>query len=126
MKLKIGLALCMVANLSAAGPCNFAPSKLVGGGKTAAVVATTGTTAIAGTGLQVAGIYAITNATTGAAMLGSTAAGASAAGTVGIISGTSGAIGAVGAALLSPFVIIPAAVVAVGLAGYEGACYLAR
>ena len=57
-------------------------------------------------------------------MLGSTAAGASAAGTTGIIAGTAGFFGTIGAALLSPFVIIPAAVAAVGIGAYEGLCYL--
>ena len=65
-------------------------------------------------------------AVTGAAMLGSTAAGASAAGTAGILAGTAGAIGSVGAVLLSPFVIIPAAITAGAIATYEGGCYLAK
>jgi len=57
-------------------------------------------------------------------MIGSTAAGASAAGTTAIIAGTSGVLGSIGAALMSPFVIIPTAVTAVGIGIYEGGCYL--
>ena len=64
-----------------------------------------------GVGLKTAGLYVITNAVTGATMLGSTAAGASAAGTAGILSGTVGVVGTVGAALISPFLLIPAALV---------------
>lgn len=76
-----------------------------------------GVSALAGAGMNAAGLYAITNATTGAVMLGSTAAGASAAGTTGIIAGTSGLIGAAGAVLMSPAVIGGCALVAVGVGG---------
>lgn len=107
-----------------AGVCDYRPSELIGGEATGAIAGSAGATAATGAGMSAAGLYAITNATTGAAMLGSTAAGASAAGTAGIIAGTSGIIGTIGGALLSPFVIVPAAVIAVGVGGYEGGCYL--
>lgn len=84
----------------------------------------TGAVAVTGVGLKAAGIYTLTHATTGAAMLGSTAAGASAAGTTGIIAGSAGFLGTAGAVLLSPFVIVPAAVTAVGIGAIEGGCYL--
>lgn len=106
-----------------AGVCDHRPSKIIGGGATGAVSGGTAAVAAGGIGMKAAGLYAITHATTGAAMLGSTAAGASAAGTAGIIAGSAGVIGTVGAVLLSPFVIIPAAVTAVGIGAYEGGCY---
>lgn len=56
--------------------------------------------------------------------VGSTAGGVSAAGTVRIMGGTAAAIGTVGAALMSPFVILPAALVAGGVGIYEGGCYI--
>lgn len=42
----------------------------------------------------------------------------------GIIPGTAGLLGAVGAALMSPFVIVPAAITAFGIGAFEGVCYL--
>jgi hypothetical protein len=73
-----------------------------------------GASAAAGIGMNVAGLYVITNATTGAAMLGSTVAGASAAGTAGILAGTGGLVGAVGAVLLAPaFIACTAGIAAV-------------
>lgn len=124
----IGLACVSItmSQAAAAGPCDHVPSKLFGKATTSSVATGTGAVAAAGIGMQAAGLYSITNAATGAAMLGSTAAGTSAAGTVGILSGTAGVVGTVGAALLSPFVLIPAAVVTVGVAGYEGLCYFAK
>lgn len=104
--------------------CDYRPSQLIGGATTGAVAGSTGAAAATGIGLQAAGIYTLTNATTGAAMLGSTAAGASAAGTTGIIAGSAGFLGTAGAVLMSPFVIIPAAITAVGVGAYEGGCYL--
>ena len=112
------------AQYSWAGVCDYRPSKIIGSGTSAAVAGATGATAVAGVGLKAAGIYTLTHATTGAAMLGSTAAGASAAGTTGIIAGSAGFLGTAGAVLLSPFVIIPAAVTAVSVGAYEGSCYL--
>ena len=108
-----------------AAVCDYTPSKLVGAGVSGSVATGAGATAAAGVGLKAAGFYTITHAVTGATMLASTAGGASAAGTVGIMGGTAGAIGTVGTALMSPFVIVPAAIVAVGVAGYEGGCYIA-
>ena len=121
--LVIGMSL---AQSAIAGVCDYRPSELVGGKTTGAVAGTTGTAAAAGIGLKAAGVYTIPHATTGAAMLGSTAAGASAAGTTGIIAGSAGFLGTAGAVLMSPFVIIPAAITAVGVGVYEGGCYLAK
>lgn len=115
-------ALCTSAT---AAFCDYTPSKLVGAGVAGSVATGAGATAAAGVGLKAAGFYTLTHAVTGATMLGSVAGGASAAGTVGIMGGTAGAIGTVGAVLMSPFVFVPAAVVAVGVAGYEGGCYVA-
>lgn len=106
-----------------AGVCDHVPSKLIGDGITASVATGAGATAVAGVGLKAAGFYTLSHAVTGATMLASTAGGASAAGTVGIMGGTAGALGAVGAVLMSPFVIVPAAAIAVGVAAYEGGCY---
>ena len=114
----------LLAQNAVAGVCDFRPSELIGGVSTGVVASSTGAAAATGIGLKGAGIYTITHATTGAAMLGSTAAGASAAGTTGIIAGSAGFLGTAGAVLMSPFVIIPAAVVAVGIGAYEGGCYL--
>ena len=88
-----------------AAVCDYTPSKQFATG--AAAVAA-GTVATAGVGLKTSGFYTIVHSVTGAAMVGSTAAGASAAGTVGIMAGSAGVIGTVGAVLKSPFVIIPA------------------
>lgn len=104
-----------------AAVCDYTPSKQFA---TGAAAVGAGTVATAGAGLKAAGFYSIIHSVTGAAMIGSTATGASAAGTVGIMAGTAGVIGTVGAVLMSPLVIIPAAVVAGGAAVYEGGCYL--
>ncbi len=109
-----------------AGVCDYRPSKIIGGVATGGVAGASSAAAATGIGLKAVGLYTITHATTGAAMLGSTAAGASAAGTAGIIAGTSGVLGTVGAVLMSPIVIIPAAVTAVGIGAYEGGCYLSK
>ena len=119
------IAFSCFAQLAVADICDYRPSSMVGGKTTTATGVATGATAATGVGMKAAGIYTITHATSGAAMLGSTAAGASAAGTTGIIAGTAGFLGTVGAALMSPFVIVPAAVAAVGIGVYEGSCYLA-
>jgi hypothetical protein len=113
-----------LGQIASADVCDYRPSSLVGGTTATATGVATGATAATGVGMKAAGIYAITHATSGAAMLGSTAAGASAAGTAGILAGTAGFLGTVGAVLMSPFVIVPAAVAAVGIGAYEGACYL--
>lgn len=114
----------LLAQQAVADVCEYRPSELIGGVSTGVVAGSTGAVAATGIGLKVAGIYALTHATTGAAMLGSTAAGASAAGTTGILAGSAGVLGTAGAVLMSPFVIIPAAVAAVGIGAYEGGCYL--
>jgi len=115
-----------IVPVTIADVCDYRPSKLVGSTVTGTIAGGAGVAAATGVGMKAAGIYAVTNATTGAAMLGSTAAGASAAGTTGIIAGTSGILGSIGAALLSPLVIIPAAVTVVGIGVYEGSCYLSE
>ena len=117
--------VAMASQSALAEVCDYTPSQLIGGKTTVAVEGAAVATAAAGVGLKAAGIYTITHATTGAAMLGSTAAGASAAGTTGIIAGSAGILGTVGAVLMSPFVVVPAAIVAVGVGAYEGACYFA-
>jgi hypothetical protein len=125
--MKIIATLLVVSFLSlpaAAEICDHTPSKLIGAGWTGSVATGAGATAAAGVGMKAAGFYTFTHAVTGATMLGSTAGGASAAGTVGIMGGTAGAIGTVSAALMSPFVIVPAALVAGGVGIYEGGCYL--
>ena len=118
------LATSFLTLPAAAEICDHTPSKLIGAGWTGSVATGAGATAVAGVGMKAAGFYAFTHAVTGATMLGSTAGGASAAGTVGIMGGTAGAIGTVSAALMSPFVIVPAALVAGGVGIYEGGCYL--
>jgi hypothetical protein len=126
-KIVISLLLSVFfAQTAIAAVCDYRPSKIIGGGATGAVAGGAGTAAAGGIGLKIAGIYTLTHATTGAAMLGSTAAGASAAGTTGIIAGSAGFLGTTGAVLLSPFVIIPAAVTAVGIGAYEGGCYFSN
>lgn len=119
------LALSVVSTAAIADVCDYRPSNLLGGTATTATGVASGTAAATGAGMKVAGLYTITHASSGAVMLGSTAAGASAAGTTGIIAGTAGFFGSVGAALMSPFVIVPAAVAAVGIGVYEGGCYIA-
>jgi len=125
---KLALCLLVAGTLSqpvAAAVCDYTPSKVVGAETTTAASATGAAVATAGVGMKAAGFYTLVHSVTGATMLGSTAAGASAAGTVGIIGGTAGVIGTAGAVLMSPFVMIPAAIVAGSIAAYEGGCYLA-
>lgn len=121
-------AFILAATLSSqsviADICEHRPSKVIGAGLTGSVATGTGAIAAAGVGMKAAGFYTMAHAASGAAMLGSTAGGASAAGTVGIMGGTAGAVGTVSAFLMSPFVIIPAVVVAGGVGVYEGGCYL--
>lgn len=103
--------------------CDYRPSELLGKGTTAGATAATGSVGVAGAGAKAYGLYSITHATSGAVMAGSTAAGASAAGTKGIIAG-SAVWGSAAAVVTNPFVWIPAAIVAVGVGGYEGICWL--
>lgn len=114
-----------MSQLAIADICDYRPSNFLGETATTATGVVGGTAAATGVGMKVAGLYTITHASSGAVMLGSTAAGASAAGTTGIIAGTAGFLGSVGAVLMSPFVIVPAAVAAVSIGVYEGGCYLA-
>ena len=125
-QLLVILLLSSITSIANASICDHTPSKMVGSRLTSSVAAVAGAAVAAGVGLKTAGLYVITNAVTGATMLGSTAAGASAAGTAGILSGTVGVVGTVGAALISPFLLIPAALVVGGIATYEGGCYLAE
>ena len=110
----------------AAEVCEYTPSKLLGKTATAGAGAGGAVIAAAGVGMKAAGYYAIQNAVTGAWMLGSTAAGASAAGIAGILAGTAGAIGTAGAAIMSVPVIIAGTAVAAGVVVYESGCYLAK
>lgn len=124
---KVAISLLLsgfLAETAIAGVCDYRPSQLIGGVSTSAVAGGAGAAAVTGIGLKAAGIYTLTHATTGAAMLGSTAAGASAAGTTGIIAGSAGFLGTAGAVLMSPFVIVPAVVTVAGIGAYEGSCYL--
>ena len=105
--------------------CSFRPSVLLGDSGATAVAGSGAVVAGAGIGAKAAGFYTLTHAATGATMLGSTAGGASAAGTVGIMGGTGAGIGSVVAFVTAPATIIAAAVTAVAVAGYEGACYFA-
>lgn len=123
--LALFLLTVLFAHQALAGVCDYRPSKLLGKEATTTVAGASGTAAVTGAGLKAAGFYTLTHATTGATMLGSTAAGASAAGTTGIIAGSAGFLGSAAAVVMSPFVVIPAAVTAVGLGVYEGGCYLA-
>lgn len=115
-------AATLVASSVSAEVCDYRPSKL--GGKTATDVAIGASTTVGGAGAAAtaAGFYTLVHATSGATMLGSTMAGASAAGTVGIIGGTAGLIGSTAAVILNPFVWVPALVVGAGGAGLEGVC----
>ena len=119
------LVAALVPATAVAEVCDHRPSSVIGGFGAGSVATGAGATAVAGAGLKAAGFYTLVHSVTGATMLGSAAGGASAAGTVGIMGGTAGAVGAVAGALMSPFVIIPAAVVATGVAAYEGGCYIA-
>lgn len=105
--------------------CGYRPSNLIGGAGTGAAATAATATAAAGVGAKAAGFYTLTNAITGATMLGSTAGGVSGAGTVGIMGGTAGAVGTIGAILMAPATIIAGAVIGGGTAVFEGACYFA-
>lgn len=119
----LGVSLMMAGSTAFAEVCDYRPSQLIGGAATTAAVAAGGATAAAGTAANIAGYYTLVHATSGATMLASTAAGASAAGTVGIIGGTGAGIGAAAAVITAPATIIAAAVVAVGTGTLEGVCY---
>lgn len=72
--------------------------------------------------MYIGSLYFIPNATSGALMLGSTAAGASAAGTVGIIGGSSFAASVL-AVLTAPITLIAAAGTVISVGGLEAGCY---
>lgn len=111
------------ANCLSAGPCDYRPSELIGGGGATAIGS--GGAAAAGFGLAIKGVgfYTLTHSTSGAIMVGSTLAGTSAAGTVGIIGGTGGVIGTATAVATAPVTIIAGAVAAAGIGVYEGVCF---
>lgn len=113
----------LIASQAEAKVCDYRPSQLVGGSAAGVVGAASASTAVTGASVTAAGFYTLTNATTGATMLASTAAGTSAAGTVGIIGGTSGLIGATVAVLTAPVTIIVGVATATAIGGYEGVCY---
>lgn len=117
----VTLAVALAAsNPALAGVCDHRPSESVAalGGAIAG-----GAAVAANTAMSAAGFYSITHATTGAAMLGSTAAGSSAAGTTGIIAGSAGVAGTVGAVALSPITLAAGAAAVVGAGAYEGLCW---
>lgn len=105
--------------------CDYRPSEIIGGGATSVVAGSTGAAAATGVGMKAAGIYAFVHSTSGLTMLGLSTTGGAAAGG-GILAGTAGVIGTIGAALMSPFVIIPAAITAVGIGSLEGICYFSE
>ncbi|WIV52068.1 hypothetical protein QQG91_06405 [Marivivens sp. LCG002] len=129
VKLKSSLALVsavvVVPSMVAAGACDYRPSQLIGGIGAGAAAASAGALATAGLGAKAAGFYTLTNAVTGATMIGSTAGGASAAGTVGIMGGTGGLIGTAAAIVMAPATIIAGLFVGAGVLTYEGVCYFA-
>lgn len=119
------LVASLAASLVNADACDYRPSQLIGGGGAAGTAVGAGTVAAAGTAAKAAGYYTLVHSTSGAYMLGSTAAGASAAGTAGIVAGTGTGLGAVAAFVTAPAVIIGAVVAAVGTGAFEGVCYFA-
>lgn len=116
-------AFAATGSLAQAAICDYRPSQLIGGDGTGAVAAAGAGVAATGTVMKAAGFYTLVNATTGATMLGSVAAGASGAGTVGIIGGTAGVIGTIASIVMAPATIAATGVTAVVVGGYEGACY---
>ena len=123
LKSAVSLIAILIGSSSLAKVCDYRPSELVGGSGAASVGTAATGVATVGVAAKAAGFYTLTNAITGATMLGSTAGGVSAAGTVGIMGGTAGAIGTVGAVLMAPVTIIAGAVAGTGIAIYEGSCY---
>lgn len=120
---KMIIFTALAASRAEAKVCDYRPSQLIGGSAAGAVGVGSASTAATGASVTAAGFYTLTNATTGATMLASTAAGSSAAGTVGIIGGTSGLIGATVAVLTAPVTIIAGVATATAVGGYEGVCY---
>ena len=108
---------------AAAEVCDYRPSVLVGKSTSSAVATAGGAAAGTGAAMKAAGFYTIVHAGSGLTMLGSTMAGASAAGTAGIIAGTGGALGTIGAVLLAPVTLVVGGATAIGVGGFEAACY---
>jgi hypothetical protein len=92
--------------------CDYRPSALINGAGAAVK-----NVDAADLGAKAVSFYTLTHEVTGATMLGTSAAGASAAG------GTSGALGAMAAIVTAPATLIAVAVVGTGVVAYEGACY---
>lgn len=119
--------VCVAAFLAApradAEICEYRLSSLLGTTAATGVGAVSRTLAVSPLAFEGAGFYLIAHSTSGAIMIGSTAAGTSAAGTVGIIGGTGSGLGAAVAVVTSPFVTVPAAVAALATAGLEVGCY---
>lgn len=103
--------------------CDYRPSEIIGGNRTALTVASTGGVAATGAGANAVGVYTLVHATSGLTMVGGTWAGASAAGTAGIIGGTGGLIGSTVAIVTAPATIIVAGALGTTIAVIEGACY---
>ncbi|RYH04375.1 hypothetical protein EU805_03120 [Salipiger sp. IMCC34102] len=112
--------LSIAATGAHAGMCDYRLSALVGSGGRA--VANVGGAALDATGIsgKALGYYTLTNAVTGANLLG---AGGAAATSAEVIAGAGTGIGAAGAALMTPLGIAIGVVVAAGVAGSEGYCY---
>jgi hypothetical protein len=121
-KIYLAAAISLGASPAFAEVCDYTPSNLIGGTGTGVAAGGAAATAATGVGMKAACFYTAINAVNGATMLGSTAAGASAAGTTGFIAGTAGLIGTAEAVVMSPVVIVGAAVTAAGVGIYEGAC----
>jgi len=119
------LSLSIISSVAHAGICAYRLSELLSPEVATGVAATGGAVGAGGAAFHAAGLYIITNATTGAAMIGSTAVGVSGAGTVGIIGGTSGLLGSAAAVVSAPATMIAGAVAAVGISALEGGCYFA-
>jgi len=125
MRTSVGgfLMASLLGTSAIAEVCDYRPSNLIGSIGTGAISTAGAGVAAAGVGAKAAGFYTLTNAVTGATMLGSTAGGVSGAGTVGIMGGTAGAIGTIGAIIMAPVTIATGIVIGAGTAIYEGACY---
>ncbi|MCA2014199.1 hypothetical protein LCM17_22100 [Cereibacter sphaeroides] len=121
--IRLAIAASFFGSVAVADVCDYRLSQLVGSASAGAAMGMGGTAAAAGTAFQAAGFYIIVHSTSGAAMIGSTMAGASAAGTVGIIAGTGGLLGTVAAVISAPITIIAAGAAAVGAGGIEAACF---
>lgn len=117
-------ALAALPGVAVANLCDHRPSAYIAPAGSTAVAGVTGAVGAAGAALKAAGIYVLTHAGSGLAMLGSTAGGASAAGTVGIMGGTAGTGALIAGWVLSPFVWPVAAAGSVSVIAYEGGCHL--